>query len=193
MTRCCARLLAGAAILAGLLASGCGGVSAGEPLNDAQQVIADLKLGPSDLAIIGGVDRAGHTYGRNEPIGLTVEVNQAAYVSILRVLPNGATSIVFPNREHPSAKVAADTPVHVPDQGSSLKITGGATGTVLFEFIAAGNGTAWLFNRRPEGSAEFAELGTTTRALAKDILSSLKPGPASPTAAAHQAVRVEGD
>ena len=66
-------------------------------------------------------------------------------------------------------------------------------GVVLFEFVATVRSSSWLFSRKPEGSADFAELGATTRALAKDIVTSLQPGPGSATAAAHLTVRVKGD
>ena len=41
--------------------------------------------------------------------------------------------------------------------------------------------------------ADFAELGTTTRTIAKDIVTSLRIGRGADTAASHLALRVEGD
>lgn len=185
---------AAAVILCALAGAGCDAVGGGsEDLNDAQQAIVDLKLPPSGLKIIGGVDRGSRSYRLGEPIGLTVEVNQAANVAVLRVMQNGATAIVFPNRQHPAAEVPANTSLRIPDPGTSLRITTPGTGTVLLEFIAATRGGSWLFSRKPEGSADFAELGTTTRALAKDILTSLKPGPGAAVAATHLTVEVDGD
>jgi hypothetical protein len=158
--------------------------------SDAQDVVAAMKLGPSDLSVVGAVDRADDGYRTGEPVVLTVEVNKPAYVAVLRVLPNGATTLVFPNRAHPQAQVAANSPLRIPDAGSATKITAATSGTVLFEFIAATRGGSWLFTREPEGSADFAELGVTTRALAKDIVTSLQPSPGSATAAAHIKIRV---
>jgi hypothetical protein len=181
-------------VLAGAGAA-CSSVGGGDALSDAQQVVADMELGPSDLHIIGGVVGGERAYRAGEPIVLSAEVNQLANVAVLRVSRSGETTEIFPNREHPDALVAAAAPLRIPDAGSSLNIAPDQPGVVLFEFIAASRGDSWVFHRRPEGegkgSADFVGLGSTTRALAKDIVGSLKPGPGSSTAAAHLAVRVE--
>ncbi|HEX6441330.1 MAG TPA: DUF4384 domain-containing protein [Stellaceae bacterium] len=164
---------------------GCGVVRDSFELTDAQQVVADMKLGPSELRIIGAVDHADRSYRVGETIALTAEVNNTANVAVLRVMPNGATTLLFPNKEHPSAEVPANT---------SVKIGGGAVdkpGTVLFEFIAAKSGDSFLFDKKRAEEGTHAELGATTRALAKDIMMSLKPGSARETAAARILVRVE--
>ena len=181
-----ARAGAFAALLFGAAAgSGCGVVRDSFELTDAQQVIADMKLGPSELRIAGAADHADRTYRIGEPIGLTAEVNNAANVAVLRVLPNGATTVLFPNKEHPSAEVPANT---------AVKVSGGGidkSGTVLFELLAAKSGDSFLFDKKRAEEGTHAELGATTRALAKEILMSLKPGPGRDTAAAHLVVRVE--
>ncbi len=184
------RRSAAALALSALAGAACA-IIGGGGLSDAQQVIADLKLGPSDLAVVGGVDRAGRTYRVGEPIGLSAEVNQPAYVAVLRVLPNGTTTLLFPNKHHPAAQLAANAPLRIADPGSALAIAAETPGVVLFEFIAASDGRSWLFSRKPQGAADFAELGATTRAIAKDIVDSLKPGPGRKTALTHLVVRVE--
>ena len=188
------------AALALLAAAGaaCSVIGDGETLTDAQQVIASMKIGSSDppgaeLTIAGAVDHADRSYRVGEPIALSVEVNKAAYVAVLRVMPNGATTLVFPNSRQATARVPAGAPLHIPEPGAPLKIAADKPGVVLFEFVASTRGGSWLFNRKPQGSAEFAELGATTRALAKDIVASLKVGHGSETAASHLALRVRGD
>jgi hypothetical protein len=189
----------------------------GETLTDAQQVIAAMKIGRADLkvaalkadpkaadlkgadppgddlTIAGAVDHANRSYRVGEPIALSVEVNKAANVAVLRVMPNGATTLVFPNRRQATALVPAGAALHIPEPGAPLKITADKPGVVLFEFIASTRGGSWLFSRKPQGPAEFAELGATTRALARDIVMSLKVGDGSDTAASHLALRVRGD
>jgi hypothetical protein len=177
-------------------ATACSAIGAQETLTDAQQVIADMKIGASepkgaDLGIVGVVDHADRRVG--EPIILSVQVNKAADVAVLRVMPNGETTLIFPNRRQPSARVSAGTPLRIPEPGAPLAITADRPGVVLFEFIASMRGDSWLFNRKLQASADFAELGTTTRALAKDIVLSLKVGHGSDTAASHLAIRVRGD
>jgi hypothetical protein len=174
----------------------CGVVGGGEGLTDAQQAIADMPIGPqdragADLKIIGAVDHADRRYRVGEPILLSVEVNQPAFVAVLRVLPNGVTTLIFPNRRHPKAQLPANAPLRLPEPGAPPDIVAETPGGALFEFIAATRGDSWLFSRKPQGAADFAELGTTTRALARDIVLSLRSGYGA--AAAHLALRVRGD
>jgi len=171
----------------------CGIIGDKERLSDAQQVIADMKIGFSDqpgagLRVIGAVDHADRRYRVGEPVSLSVEVNRAAYVAVLRVMPNGATTLIFPNRRHGNAQLAASSPLHVAENIAAKK-----PGVALFEFVASTRGDSWLFNRKPEEPADFAELGTTTHTLAKDIVTSLRVGHGADTAASHLALRVEGD
>ena len=168
----------------------CAVIGDGEALTDAQQVVADMKIGPSDLKIVGAVDHADRRYRVGEPIALSVEVNKPASVAVLRVMPNGATVLIFPNRWHPKAQLSANAPLRLPDP---LTVAGEAPGVALFEFIASTRGDSWLFSRKPQEAADFAELGTTTRALAKDIVLSLQAGHGGDTAAAHLSLRVRGD
>jgi hypothetical protein len=171
----------------------CGVIGDKERLSDAQAVIADMKIGSSDqpaagLTIIGAVDPADRRYRVGEPVSLSVEVNRAAYVAVLRVMPNGATTLIFPNRRHGNAQLAANSPLRVAENIAAEK-----PGVALFEFIASTRGDSWLFNRKPQEAADFAELGTTTRLIAKDIVTSLRVGHGADTASSHLALRVEGD
>jgi uncharacterized protein DUF4384 len=176
----------------------CGVIGDSERLTDAQQVIADMKIGLSDrqgtgLTIAGAVDHADRRYRVGEPIALSVQVNQAAYVAVLRVMPNGATTLIFPNGRHASARIAANAPLRLPEPGAPVVIAAESPGVALFEFVAARRGDSWLFNRKPAAGADFVELGTTSRALAKDILLSLRAGHGADTAASHLALKVLGD
>jgi hypothetical protein len=108
-------------------------------------------------------------------------------------MPNGATTLVFPNRRQATSRVPADSLLRIPEPGAPLKITADKPGVVLLEFVASNRGDSWLFNRKPEEPADFAELGATTRALAKDIVLSVRAGQGSGTAASHLALRVRGD
>jgi hypothetical protein len=175
--------------------AGCGVIGDGERLTDAQEVIADMKIGPADqqaadLKIVGAADHADRRYRVGEPIVLSVEVNQAAFVAVLQVMPNGATRLIFPNRRHASARLAANSPLSLPEAGDPAVIAAENPGVVVFVFVASTRGGSWLFNRKPQEATDFAEFGTTTRALAKDIVLSL--GAAHGTAASHLALRVRG-
>jgi len=176
--------------------AGCGVIGDSERLTDAQEVIADMKIGPADpqaadLKIVGAVGHADRRYRVGEPIVLSVEVNQAAFVAVLQVMPNGAARLIFPNARHAGARLAPNSPLRLPEAGDPVAITANKPGVALFEFLASTRGGSWLFNRKPQEGSDFAELGTTTRALAKDIVLSL--GAAQGTAAAHLALRVRGE
>jgi hypothetical protein len=113
-------------LLGAALGAGCS-VIQGDQLTDAQQVIAELKTGPSDLKIVGRVEQADRHYRTGEPIALSFEVNKPAYVAVLRVLPNGVTTRLFPNKYQGSAQVAPATSVRVPPPGAPLTISAGKT------------------------------------------------------------------
>jgi uncharacterized protein DUF4384 len=190
------RLLRAALTLWAVAVAGCGVIDS-ERLTDAQRVIADIKIGPAvqrgeDLQVVATAEHADRRYRVGEPIVLSVHVNQPAYVAVLRVLPSGVTTLIFPNRRHPNAQLAANTPLRLPEPGDPHTIAVDKPGVALFEFVAATGGNAWLFNRKPQEGADFAELGTTTRAIARDIVLSLGPGRAT-AAASHLVLRVSGD
>jgi hypothetical protein len=186
------------ALCAAVGAAACGVIGESEALTDAQRIIADMKIGPSasgeaNLEITAAVDHADRRYRVGEPIALSVQVNRSAHVAVLRVMPNGATTLIFPNRGHASAQVPANSPLRLPDPGDPVMITADKPGVAMFEFLASSSGDSWLFKSRPQKGADFAELGTTTRALAKDIVASLRVGHGADTAAAHLALRVRGE
>jgi hypothetical protein len=191
--------LAGRLLFAGVVAAGAAACTVAhrtdmfrqDELTDAQQIIADAKLGAGDLAIEGSVDRPDTTYGPGQPITLSVKTNKDAYVAILRVLPSGDTALVFPNRAHRDAGLKANTVLMVPAQGEAVKIAVDKPGTVLFKFIASTSGNSWVFKRAPDDGSDFANLGVTTRNIAKDLTSTLKPGSGA-AAASQVTVRITG-
>lgn len=161
-------------------------------LTDAQKVIAEMKLDHGELTVAGSVDRADTTYDPGQPITLRVQTNKTAHVAILRVLANGETTIIFPNRQHHDASLPANTVLTVPGPGDAVKTAADKPGIVLFELIASTSGDAWVFNRAPDNGSDFADLGGTTRYIAKDLLAGLKVGGGHDTAAAHLVVRITG-
>ncbi|HVH81575.1 MAG TPA: DUF4384 domain-containing protein, partial [Stellaceae bacterium] len=150
------RLLLAVAISVGV--TGCAAVHRTELLRkddrtDAQNAIADAKLDHGDLTVKGGVDRPDTTYDPGQPITLTVETSKDAYVAILRVLENGDTTIVFPNRSHRDAAIRANMVLTIPTASEPIKITSDKPGVVMFEFIATTNGNSWLFKRAPDNGS----------------------------------------
>jgi uncharacterized protein DUF4384 len=177
----CVPMLAGCGMRGGAMMSSM--MSDELPLADAQQVIADMKLGPSGLRVIGAVDRGNRSYRVGETITLSAQVTKNAHLAVLRVLSNGTTTQLYPNKEHPASEVAANT-------SFSMPVTTDKPGMVLFEFVAAAAADSFLFDKE-RAKAGKSELGATTRALAKEIVMSLKPGAGREVAGAHVAVKID--
>ena len=74
--------------------------------------------------------------------------------------------------------------------GEAVKIAADKPGIVLFEFITSTTGESWLFKRAPDDGSDFANLGSTTRNIAKDLVSNLKVGAGPETAATYLTVRI---
>ncbi len=174
--------------------AGCGVIGDSERLTDAQEVIVDMKIGPADrqpadLKIAGAVDHADRRYRVGEPIVLSVEVNQAAFVAVLQVMPNGATRLIFPNRRHANAQLAANSPLRLAENIAAEK-----PGVALFEFVASTRGASWLFNSEASRSRPILRVGHDDARVAQGHRH-LAPGSvtAPGTAASHLALRVEGE
>jgi hypothetical protein len=166
------------------------GIVRKDMLSNAQQVIADTKINAGAMTIEARADRADTTYDLDQPIALSVKVSKNAHVAILSVLPNGSTTLLYPNRKHPKADVAADTVLTVPSPDDPVAIKASPAGVVLFEFVASTAGDSWLFHRAADKESDFVDLGGTTRSIAKYMIDSLKVNKGPETAATYLTVRV---
>lgn len=163
-----------------------------DELTDAQQVIADAAINHGEMTIVTAADRRDTTYDPGQPITLSVRISKKAYVAILRVTANGDTTIVFPNRGRRNAAVPANTVLTVPAPDDAVKITADKPGVVLFEFVASTTGDAWPFTHPPDDGSDFADLGGSTRNIAKGLVDGLKIGAGRDTAASYLTVRISG-
>lgn len=161
-------------------------------LTDAQEAIANAKLSQGAMTITASVDRADTTYDLGQPITLTVSASKDAFIAILRVLPNGDTAIVFPNRAQRIAYTPAGTKVVVPGPDDAVKIAADKPGVVLFEVIASTIGHSWLFSRAPDEGSDFADLGVSSRNIANDVITNVKAGVTHDIAATPLTVRIAG-
>lgn len=178
------------ALLAGCSAAARVGIGREDVLTDAQKAFTQMEINHGDMTLIGAVDRADTTYAPGQPMTLSATPSKDGYVAILRVLPNGTTTILFPNAAHPIAYVQANKTVTVPADDDKVTITAGKPGIELYEFVASTDTRSWLFGRKPAVGKDFAELGVTTHALARDITASLGIGGGRDTVAAYVTVRV---
>ncbi len=139
---------------------------------------------PIDLTVTGRFDRPDGGYKTGDPIGLTVTTNKPASIAVLRVMHSGDTTIVFPNRNQPDAR-SGNGAAHV-------TVPAGPEGTELFEFIAATDGTAWVFTKKPAGSADYVDLGGATRAIVTDLETTFRHAERGTVAVSHAAIKVGG-
>jgi len=183
-------------------------------LTDAQKAIANAQINHGDMTIRAAADHADTTYAVGQPIVLSVRTSKDAYVAILRVLPNGETTLLFPAKTKPEAdtadtkagkadakkadkapaktNIAANQVLTFPGPHDGFTISAEKPGLVLFEFVASTSGDSWLFKRGPDKDSVFANLGVTSRAVAKDIIDSLKVGKGNAdTVATYVTVRVK--
>jgi hypothetical protein len=169
-----------------LVLAGCAMLTGTPTLNDAQQVVAALKFpgsgAPTDLTVAGSFDRPDGDYRTGAPIAITVTASHPASIAVLRVLHSGQTTIVFPNRTQPDARAANGT-IHV-------TIPAGPEGTQLFEFLAAADGAAWVFSRKPGDGAEYADLGSTTRAIVTALQTAFKGAAHGTVDVSYKAIKV---
>jgi len=177
-----------AALFVALVLAGCGVVGGRPSLNDAQTAMTLLKVnnsgGPDELRIKAQFDRPDGGYKTGDPINLTVTTNKPAAIAVLRVRRSGETTIVFPSRSQPAA--------HAPNGIAHVTVTAGPEGTELFEFIAAVDGTDWVFTRKPPASSDYVDLGGTTRAIVTDLETTFRHSAHGTVAVSHQAIKIGG-
>ena len=135
----------GALVLAATLAVAASGARAQDARNlTVEQTAFDTvqaPAGPSSgnpLGVVAWVDHPDNTYGRGERVRLFVQTNKDAYVTVLNVGPDGAATVLFPNRFQSDNRVRANTVTEVPDPASRARIeVSGTMGAELVKVIAS--------------------------------------------------------
>ena len=176
------------AALAGLALSlaGCT-VLGGEPtLNDAQQVIADLKfVGSGNASDLDG-------FRRGRPSGRALQQRRHDRADGDREPSRrgrGAARACTAARRR-SSSPASPTPAHRRQARSTPKPRPAKAGSSCSNSSPLRTDSAWLFTRKPEGAADYVDLGSTTRALATDIATTFRGAANGTVAVSHQAIRV---
>jgi len=119
-----------------------------------QVVQAPPASATNPLDVVAWVDHADNIYAQGERVRLFVQTNKDAYVTVLNVGPDGATTVLFPNRFQPDNRLRANAMTEVPDGASGAQIAvRGTTGVELIKVIASSRPTP-LFE-----AAELAEAG----------------------------------
>jgi hypothetical protein len=73
-----------------------------------------------------------------------------------------------------------------------VTVPAGPEGTELFEFIAATDGTAWVFTKKPAAQSDYVDLGVTTRAIVTDLQTTFRHAERGTVAVSHAAIKVGG-
>ena len=117
--------------------SGAAGLTAEQA--SMQSVQAPTGAGTTDsLSVVAWVDRPDDTYAFGERVRLYVQTNQDAYVTVINVAPDGATTVLFPNRFQADNRVRANTITEIPDPSSQVRIAvSGPAGAELIKVIAS--------------------------------------------------------
>ena len=90
------------------------------------------------LDVIAWVDHRDNLYAQGERVRLFVQTNKDAWVTVLNVGPDGATTVLFPNRFQADNRVRANVVTEVPDPASRARIAvTGMTGGELIKVIAS--------------------------------------------------------
>ena len=130
-------------------------------------VAAPAPAAENPLGVVAWVDQPDNTYAAGERVRLFVQTNKDAYLTVLNVAPDGATTVLFPNRFQTDSLVQANVVTEVPDPAGGARITvSGASGAELIKvvassrpapvFEAAALGRAGPFSAVPAGAAEAA-------------------------------------
>ena len=134
----------GALVLSAVL-SAAGGAQAQDARNlTVEQTAFDAVQAPAvpsaanPLGVVAWVDHPDNTYGYGERVRLFVQTNKDAYVTVLNVGPDGAATVLFPNRFQTDNRVRANTVTEVPDPAGGARIeVSGTTGAELVKVIAS--------------------------------------------------------
>ena len=90
------------------------------------------------LGVVAWVDHPDNTYGYGDRVRLFVQTNKDAYVTVLNVGPDGAATVLFPNRFQGDNRVRANAVTEVPDPAARARIqVSGTTGAELIKVIAS--------------------------------------------------------
>lgn len=208
---CAACALVAAAVLPGAAAA------QDERLLTVEQTAVSAVAAPAGapagnpLGVVAWVDHPDNTYAAGERVRLFVQTNKDAYLTVLNVAPDGATTVLFPNRFQTDSLVRANVATEVPDPSGGARITvSGASGAELIKvvassrptplFEAASLGRAGPFSAVPAGASAAArtlqvvmdESAGVEWDVYEKVIRTVPPRPAASAAPAPAAAPVAG-
>ena len=165
------------ALAATLVVAGAGSALAQDARNlTVEQVAFDVVQTPpgapttNPLHVSAWVDHPDNTYAYGERVRVFVQTNKDAYVTVLNVGPDGATTMLFPNRFGADNRVRANTVTEVPDPASqaSIAVTG-TTGAELIKVIASTRPVPLFDAAQLASTGPFQTLRTRGRETARNL------------------------
>ena len=128
----------GALVLAAALAAADGARAQDARNLTVEQTAFDAVQAPAapgaanPLGVVAWVDHPDNTYGCGERVRLFVQTNKDAWVTVLNVGPDGAVTVLFPNRHQSDNRVRANMVTEVPDPAARARIeVRGAMGALI--------------------------------------------------------------
>ena len=141
-----------------------------------EQVAFDVVQAPAaapmtnSLNVSAWVDHRDNTYAYGERVRLFVQTNKDAYVTVLNVGPDGATTMLFPHRFRSDNRVRANTVTEVPDPASQARIeVRGTTGAELIKVIASTRPVALFDAAQLASAGSFQTLRTRGEETARNL------------------------
>ena len=111
--------------------------ASGDPhLSPFQQSVVDVAASAGDALVIATLDRADPVYAVGEVVGLTVTLGRAGYLTVLNVVPDGSTTVLFPKASDADGYVPANTALAIPGGGHVIRV-GAASGLEVVKVIAS--------------------------------------------------------
>ena len=105
-------------------------------LSLVQQSVVDVAASTGDALITATLDRPDPVYAIGDVVGLTVTLGRAGYLTVLNVVPDGSTTVLFPKASDADGYVPANTALSIPGGGHAIRV-GAASGLEVVKVIAS--------------------------------------------------------
>ena len=174
-----------ATVIASMLAASCLTLTPAVAEEDSESITRDLTVEQTSvftiqapaapatdgLNVVAWVDHADNTYAIGETVRLFVRSNKDAYLTVLNVGPSGNTTLLFPNAFQQDSRIAGNTVVEIPAQGSgaSIRVSGPSVGPELIKVIASTSPQPLIQSAALTGAGPFSVVSGTGVSVARDL------------------------
>ena len=126
--------------------------------------------GVDSLQVVAWVDRSDSTYVPGERVRIFVQTSTDAYVHVLNVTADGATTILFPNQYQPDNFVRGGRPTEVAAPGSGGQVmVSEALGTELLKAMASTRRVSLFQANQLRGAGPFQRVSGRAESTARTL------------------------